>query len=70
VFFRDHPLQLSLKFVGKAGAYSSEAHFRLERLARDKNSSLFRKSVNYGLKRFYSTGPQERENGQNNIFKK
>jgi hypothetical protein len=30
---------------------------RLERLARDKHSSLLRKSVNYGRKKFYSTGP-------------
>jgi hypothetical protein len=29
---------------------------RLERLARDKHSSLLRKSVNYGRKKFYSTG--------------
>jgi hypothetical protein len=70
VFFPGQPLQLSLKFVGKAGAYPREAPLRLDRLARDKHSSLLLKSVNYGLKRFYSTGPQERENGQNNIFKK
>jgi hypothetical protein len=30
---------------------------RLERLARDKHSSLLRKSGNYGCKKFYSTGP-------------
>jgi len=29
----------------------------LERLARDKHSSLLRKYVNYGSKKFYSTGP-------------
>jgi hypothetical protein len=29
---------------------------RLERLARDKHSSLLRKSVNYISKKFYSTG--------------
>jgi hypothetical protein len=30
---------------------------RLERLARDKHSSFLRKSVNYGCKKFYITGP-------------
>ncbi len=30
---------------------------RLERLARNKHTSLLRKSVNYGRKKFYSTGP-------------
>jgi hypothetical protein len=30
---------------------------RLEKLARDKHSGLFRKSVNYGRNKFYSTGP-------------
>jgi hypothetical protein len=29
----------------------------LERLARGKHSSLLQKSVNYGCKKFYSTGP-------------
>jgi hypothetical protein len=49
-------------FAGKAGAYPSEASFRcstlghwtgLERLARDKHSSLLRKFVNCGRKKFY-----------------
>jgi hypothetical protein len=31
---------------------------RLEKLARDKHSSLLRKSVNYGRNKFYSTGPK------------
>ena len=31
---------------------------RLERLARDKHSSLLRKSVNYGHKKFYNTSPR------------
>ncbi len=65
------PFQLSLMFVGKAGEYPSEAPFYrkgsgltrkhqtwLERLARDKHSSLLRKSVNYDRKWFYSTSPQ------------
>jgi len=30
---------------------------RLERLARDKHSSLLQKYVNYGHKKFYNTGP-------------
>ena len=29
----------------------------LEKLARDKNSSLLQKSVNYRRNKFYSTGP-------------
>jgi hypothetical protein len=29
----------------------------LERLARDKQSSLLQKSINYGPKKFYGTGP-------------
>ncbi len=31
---------------------------RLERFAKDKHSSLLRKSVNYRSKKFYSTGPE------------
>jgi hypothetical protein len=31
---------------------------RLERLARDKHFGLLRKYVNYGSKRFHSTGPR------------
>jgi hypothetical protein len=31
---------------------------RLERLDKDKHSCLLRKSVNYGHKKFYSTGPR------------
>ncbi len=30
----------------------------LERLARDKHSSLLRKFVNYGQKKFYNIGPR------------
>ncbi len=30
----------------------------LERLAKDKHSSLLRKSVNYGQKKFYNIGPR------------
>jgi hypothetical protein len=47
----DKPFQASLVFPGEAGAYPSEAPFRphpqiLERLARDKRSSLLRRSLN------------------------
>jgi hypothetical protein len=45
VFVSGKPLQPSLMFAE-----------RLERLARDKHSSLLRKYVNYGRKKFYSTG--------------
>ncbi len=31
---------------------------RLEKLARDKHSSLLRKYLNYGRNKFYSTGPR------------
>ncbi len=31
---------------------------RLERLARDKHSSLLQKFVNYGQKKFYNIGPR------------
>ncbi len=33
---------------------------RLERLARDKHSSLLRKSVNYDRNKFYDTGSRSR----------
>jgi hypothetical protein len=32
-------------------------HTRMERLVRDKHSSLLQKSVNYSCTKFYSTGP-------------
>jgi hypothetical protein len=58
-------------FVGKAGAYPSQAPFRcstlgeahcpthkhLAGLERDKRSSLLQKFVNYGRKKFYKIGP-------------
>jgi hypothetical protein len=41
------------------GSGLAHKHYsRLERLARDKHSSLLRKSVHYGGKKFYSTGPR------------
>ncbi len=45
----------NLMFVGKAGAYPSEAPFRL---ARDKQSRLLRKLITYGRKKFYRIGPK------------
>jgi hypothetical protein len=53
--FPGQPFQPSLMFAGKAGAYPSEAPLKL---AKDKHSILLRKSVNYGRKKFYSTGPR------------
>ncbi len=36
----------------------SSHYSRLERLARDKHSSLLRKSLNYGQKKVYNIGPR------------
>ncbi len=33
-------------------------HYRLEKFPNDKRSSLFLKSVIYGLKKFYNIGPK------------
>ncbi len=63
MFVPDKPFQLSVMFVGKAGAYpiqepfrcytlGQNTHTRLERLTRDKHSSLLRKFVNFGQKKF------------------
>jgi len=41
-------------FVGKTGDCPIE---ELEWLARDKHSSVLRKFVNYGQKKFYNIGP-------------
>ncbi len=44
-------------FFNWVGSYFTNKHqTRPERLARDKHSSLLQKSVNYGRKKFYSTG--------------
>ncbi len=58
------PFQLSLMVVGKAGAYTDytfgfpHKHYtRLEKLARDKHSSLLQKIVNYGQKSFITLVP-------------
>jgi hypothetical protein len=50
-------------FAGKAGTYLSEAPFtrkhltRLEKLARDKHTSLLQKSENYVQKSFITLAP-------------
>jgi hypothetical protein len=66
VFVLGETFQISLMFASNAGAYSSGAPLknstlilfyytypktRLERLDRDKHSSLLQKSVNYGQKK-------------------
>jgi hypothetical protein len=38
----------------------------LEKLARDKHSSLLQKSVKYGQKRFYNTGSRKSFNEKSN----
>jgi hypothetical protein len=38
------------------------ANTRLEKLARDRHSSLLPKFVNYGQKRFYNMGPRTGQN--------
>ncbi len=43
--------------LGQVPGLTRKHQTRLERLARDKHSSLIRKSVNYGCKKFYGTGP-------------
>jgi hypothetical protein len=45
-------------FADNAGAYPSEASFRLERLSRDKRFSLLQKFVNYRRKKFYNIDPR------------
>jgi hypothetical protein len=46
-------------FFTRVGSGLTHKHkTRLERLARNKYSSLSRKSVNYGRNKFYDTGPK------------
>ena len=40
-----------------APTFLSNIRLGLEELAKDKHSSLLRKFVNYGRKKFYNTGP-------------
>ncbi len=62
MFGTGKPFQLSLLFVGKAGAYPSGVakraplKDRLERLASDKHSSFLRTLVNYGRKKLFNIG--------------
>ncbi len=51
MFVRGKPLQPSLMFAGKSGAYPSEAP------EMDKHCSLLQKSVNYGRKKFKVQAP-------------
>jgi hypothetical protein len=57
VFVVGNLFLLSLMFVVKARVYLSEAHFntlwRLEKLGRDKHSSLLRTRVNSGHENFW-----------------
>jgi hypothetical protein len=49
------PFRLST--LGQASGLTHKHYTRLEKLARDKNSSLFQKSVNYSYKKFCSIVP-------------
>jgi hypothetical protein len=44
--------------LGETPSLTHKYQTRLKRLARDKHSSLSRKSVNYGRNKFYDTGPR------------
>ncbi len=47
------------RFLTRVGSELTRKHqTRLERFTREKHSSLLQKSVNYGRKKFYSTGPR------------
>ncbi len=45
-------------FICLGSSLASKYQTRLERSASDKNSSLLRKFVNYGRKKFYNIGPR------------
>ncbi len=45
--------------LGQAPGLTHKHQNRLERLGKDKHSSLVRKFVNYGRKKFYSIGPSD-----------
>ncbi len=77
MFVSGKSFHLSLMFVGEAYprvehlkvaslryalALPTNIRTRLERLARDKHFSLLQKSVIYGHKKFYSTGPWSLDN--------
>jgi hypothetical protein len=49
----------SARCFTEVGSGLTNNHYtRLERLVRDKHSSLLRKFVNYGQKKFYNIGPR------------
>ncbi len=54
--------------IGYAPSLTYTYQTRLERLARDKHSSLLQRSVNYGRKKLYTTGPRASTNPQNKTF--
>ncbi len=43
--------------LGQPPGLTHQHYTKLERLAKDKHSSLLQKYVYYGCKKFYSTGP-------------
>jgi len=55
-----HPKLEHLKGVSLREALPLPANVRLgwKKLAKDKHSSLLQKFINYGNKKFYSTGPR------------
>ncbi len=56
---RAYPSEAHLRFstLGQAPGLTHKYKTRLERLDRDKRSSLLRTLVNYGRKKFYSIEP-------------
>ncbi len=54
-YHRMEHLKRCFTWLGLGLAYKQQT--RLERFARNKHSSLLRKSVNYGQKKFYNIGP-------------
>jgi hypothetical protein len=62
MFVPGKPFQPSLIFLGKAGAYSSEAPISwlltmLKMFARKKQSNFLQAFINYGRKKFYKIEP-------------
>ncbi len=59
-FITKAPLKVYIKrcsSLGQAPGLTHKHYTRLERLARDKHFSTWRKYVNYGRKKVYSTSP-------------
>jgi hypothetical protein len=65
VFALGKPFKPSQMFASKAGAYSSDAPFKLftigysTGLARDKRASLLQRILNSNHKKFYSSGTSD-----------